>query len=172
MDTPGLGRVFLRPNCLDSVFENRRKQNKVYVKNPPTPPDTAEPGHGPSSSTRFPVGTIFKTGGRHPRTCTVEDMLTTRNLAGDVVGIRYVASHEFMGQTVRDYDVNPVTIARGFVSFPVAEAEEPPQPSPVEEAEAKARRAFQTTGSDKVSAAATHPAMPPIAERRGVIRLG
>ena len=68
----------------------------------------------------FPVGTIFMSGGKHPRRCVVRDILTTRNLAGQVVRIRYVAEHDFAGQVMRDPDVSPVAIARGFVSLPNA----------------------------------------------------
>lgn len=65
---------------------------------------------------KFPVGTKFKRIGlKHAKVETVVDILTTTNLAGEVVSIRYVAEHEFMGQTVRDSDVLGTTIARGLV---------------------------------------------------------
>ena len=47
---------------------------------------------------------------------TVVDILTTINLSGDVVKIRYICSHDFLGQQVLDYDVNAVTIARGLIN--------------------------------------------------------
>ena len=47
---------------------------------------------------------------------TVVDILTTTNLSGDVVKIRYICSHDFLGQQVLDYDVNAVTIARGLIN--------------------------------------------------------
>lgn len=67
----------------------------------------------------YPIGTVFKTRGKHPLTCTVVDHLTTTNSKGEVVRERYVATHQFCGQTVEDQDVVAVTIARGLVSMPV-----------------------------------------------------
>lgn len=64
---------------------------------------------------RFPIGTQFKTGGKHPQLCTVVDILTTRNHAGEVVRISYVATHEFCGQQVKDHTVCDTTIARGLI---------------------------------------------------------
>lgn len=64
---------------------------------------------------KYPVGTKFKTRGKAPRTCTVVDYLTTTNLAGEVVKVRYVATHEFMGQTITDRDVVATTIALGLI---------------------------------------------------------
>jgi len=45
-------------------------------------------------------------------------MWTTRNLAGEVVQVRYVATHQFLGQTVTNRDVCASTIARGLISTP------------------------------------------------------
>lgn len=68
-------------------------------------------------SQRFPVGTQYMTRGKHPMFCTVVDFLTTKNLAGDVLKTCYVATHQFCGQTVTDYDVCDTTIARGIVEL-------------------------------------------------------
>jgi len=62
----------------------------------------------------YPIGTKFKTGGKAPRDCIITDIHTTLNSKGEVVKIRYVATHEFMGQTITDLDVCPVIVARGF----------------------------------------------------------
>lgn len=64
---------------------------------------------------RFQIGQQFKTPGKHPRICTVTDILKTYNSAGELVRIRYVATHEFMGQTVTDHDVCDATIARNKI---------------------------------------------------------
>lgn len=64
---------------------------------------------------RFPIGTKFKTAGKHPRLCTVIDILKTYNSMGDLVSIRYVATHDFSGQMVTDRDVVDATIARGLI---------------------------------------------------------
>ena len=67
---------------------------------------------------RFKIGTVYKSGGKHPNTCTVTDILTTRDSKGDLVAIRYVSIHNFCGQMVADNDVVETTIARGLVSEP------------------------------------------------------
>lgn len=65
---------------------------------------------------RFAPGTQYTPQGRkHPELCTVTDVYTTRNLAGELVSIRYVSTHAFCGQTVTAYDVVDPTIARGLV---------------------------------------------------------
>lgn len=64
----------------------------------------------------FKLGTQFKTRGRHPRICTVVDVLKTYNSAGELVEIRYVATHEFAGQIVKDRDVVETTIAIGLIA--------------------------------------------------------
>lgn len=68
---------------------------------------------------RFKIGTTFKTGGKHPRLCTVIDIHRTYSaLTGELVKLRYVSTHEFLGQQVHAYDVVDTTIARGLVSQP------------------------------------------------------
>lgn len=63
----------------------------------------------------FAVGTKFKTRGKHPRIYTVTDMLSTYNLAGELVRVRYVATFELCGQTVTDFDVVGTTISIGKI---------------------------------------------------------
>jgi hypothetical protein len=62
---------------------------------------------------RFEIGQKFWTQGKSKRLCTVVDVLKTYNSKGELVKIRYVATHEFMGQTVTDHDVSDTAIARG-----------------------------------------------------------
>lgn len=69
---------------------------------------------------RYSVGTVYKTRGKHPRTCTVVDIWRTLNAAGEIVRIRYVATHEFMGQTLTDCDVVEMSISMGLLSAPQA----------------------------------------------------
>jgi len=59
---------------------------------------------------RFAIGTRFN---YKTRVCTVTDILRTYNSAGDLVKIRYVAEHKFLGQIVTDSDVCETSIARG-----------------------------------------------------------
>lgn len=63
----------------------------------------------------WPIGTRFMSSGKHPRLCTVIDILTTCNHKGELVSVRYVATHEFAGQEVTDRDVVAVAIARGKI---------------------------------------------------------
>lgn len=62
----------------------------------------------------YAIGTKFMTRGKSPRLCTVIDIHRTYNSAGELVRIRYVATHEFMGQTMVDGDVVATTIAMGI----------------------------------------------------------
>jgi hypothetical protein len=64
----------------------------------------------------FEIGTQFKTRGKHPRLCTVTDILRTYNSRDELVKVRYVASHDIIGQQVFDYDVCATTIKMGLVS--------------------------------------------------------
>lgn len=64
---------------------------------------------------QFTIGTKFKTRGRYPQLCTVADVLRTYNDADEWVKTRYMATHEFMGQTVFDVDVSETTIAMGEI---------------------------------------------------------
>ena len=64
---------------------------------------------------RFQIGQQFKTRGKHPRLCTVTDIWRTYDAKGELVKLRYVATHEFMGQTMTDYDVVDATIAMGAI---------------------------------------------------------
>ncbi len=72
--------------------------------------NTAQP-----SAARFGPGTTFRPIGKHAQLNTVCDVHTVTNLAGEVVALRYVATHEFCGQTVTVRDVADATIARGLV---------------------------------------------------------
>jgi hypothetical protein len=65
---------------------------------------------------KFPIGTQFRTGGKHPRLCTITDHMTVTNSRGEVVRTFYQATHEFCGQPVLDADVCEVTIARGLLT--------------------------------------------------------
>lgn len=70
----------------------------------------------PDFKPRFPIGTKFLTRGAHPRECTVTDWLVTRNSAGFIVKVRYVAQHQFLGQIIQDSDVPETTIAMGILT--------------------------------------------------------
>ena len=68
--------------------------------------------------TTHPIGTKFTRRLSPKRTdvCTVVDILRTYNSANELVNLRYVATHEFLGQLVTDRDVCAVTIARNLIS--------------------------------------------------------
>ncbi len=65
--------------------------------------------------TRFQIGQEFKTRGKHPKICKVIDIWMTYNSKGELVHTRYIATHEFLGQLVTDYDVCETTIAMGVI---------------------------------------------------------
>lgn len=67
----------------------------------------------------FPVGTRFKSRGKHPRDCVVVDILRTTNEAGEIVRVRHVSRHVLMGQEVIDADVPATTIAMGGPILPI-----------------------------------------------------
>jgi hypothetical protein len=63
------------------------------------------------------IGTQFKTRGRHPRLCTVTDVLSTFNSKGELVKVLFVAEHVGpFGQKVVERDVCRTTILMGRVS--------------------------------------------------------
>jgi|TARA_R110000868_G_scaffold36922_2_gene130586 hypothetical protein len=62
------------------------------------------------------IGKQYKTRGKHPRLCTVIDVHTTYNQAGDIVKIRHVSEHDFLGQKVIDRDVSITTILMNEVT--------------------------------------------------------
>jgi hypothetical protein len=66
----------------------------------------------------YPIGTVYTTRGKHPRVCTVTDVWTTFDAQGALVRVRYVCSHDFASQTVRETDVCATTIAMGLISVP------------------------------------------------------
>lgn len=63
----------------------------------------------------YAIGQQFKTCGKQPHYCTVTDILKTFNAAGQLVRVRYVATHVFAGQQIIDRDVLEMTIARGLI---------------------------------------------------------
>jgi hypothetical protein len=67
-----------------------------------------------NTTARYAIGTQYTTRRKFPRKCTVVDIHTTINHAGNIVKVRYVATHEFMGQTITDSDVIETTITMGF----------------------------------------------------------
>ena len=64
--------------------------------------------------TPYPIGQQYLTRGKAPRLCTVTDIYRTYNHTGDLVRVRYVSTHRFLGQTITDHDVATATIARGI----------------------------------------------------------
>ena len=65
---------------------------------------------------RFPVGTQYIPTGKNRAVHTVTDFLTTRNLAGEIVAVRYTATHDFLGQPITTYNIIETTIARGLLT--------------------------------------------------------
>lgn len=63
----------------------------------------------------YAIGTKFKTRHKQPKICTVTDILKTYNSKGELVKVRYVATHEFLGQVVTDNEVVETTIKMGLL---------------------------------------------------------
>ena len=62
------------------------------------------------------IGTKFiRRGSKRKDIETVTDILTTYNSKGEIVHIRYVATHEFMGQVVTDSDIVKTIILRSEI---------------------------------------------------------
>lgn len=64
------------------------------------------------------MGTKFTTrpSPKVTRENTVVDFWVTRNLAGEVVRVRYVSTNKMLGQNVFNYDVVQTTIDRGLIA--------------------------------------------------------
>jgi hypothetical protein len=61
------------------------------------------------------IGRKFKTRGKHPRECTIIDVLRTYNSANELVQVRYIATHMLGAQTITDRDVCTATISMGLL---------------------------------------------------------
>lgn len=70
------------------------------------------------SPPKFQIGMQYMTRGRYPHKCTVIDIHRTYDSTGALIKVRYVTTHEFMGQSVTDYDVPEVSIAMGEIKMP------------------------------------------------------
>lgn len=58
------------------------------------------------------IGDKFMSHGKHPRECTVVDIYTTTNSAGEVVKTEFKAVHQFMGQEISQLVVAPTVLLR------------------------------------------------------------
>lgn len=67
-------------------------------------------------SHRFPIGIQYKSAGKQPRICTVEDQMTVTNSKDEVIKSYYQTSHEFAGQKVYEHEVCDTTIARNLIT--------------------------------------------------------
>lgn len=66
-------------------------------------------------SFRFPIGTKYTTGGKHPRIATITGQHTTIDQDGNVVRERYVSVHEFLNRVIQETDIPDTTVARGLL---------------------------------------------------------
>ena len=64
---------------------------------------------------KYKLGTQFITRGKNPKLCTVIDIHKTYNYANELVKIRYVCVHTFMGQNITDQNVPQTTIDRSEI---------------------------------------------------------
>ena len=63
----------------------------------------------------YAIGTKYMSQGKHKRLCTITDILKTYNSKGELVRTVYVSEHEFMGQTITDSSVLPITVKMGLL---------------------------------------------------------
>ena len=61
---------------------------------------------------RFSIGTKFMSRGK---VCEVVDIHRTYNNKNEIVSLRYVGEHIFLGQSIKTYDILDTTIARNLV---------------------------------------------------------
>lgn len=66
----------------------------------------------PVPEPRFLLGTRFLSAGKHPHVCVVTDILRTLNLSGELVGVQYVAEHDFCGQKIGGRHLD-IEVAKG-----------------------------------------------------------
>lgn len=66
-------------------------------------------------SPRFAIGTKFLSSGKNKRICTVVNHLFTFDSHGEFQKLRYVATHDFLGQKITDHDVLGITIAKNLI---------------------------------------------------------
>jgi len=64
----------------------------------------------------YEIGTQYISRGKRKELNTVVDILYTYNHINELVKLRYVSEHNFLGQTVIDRDVSPTTIKMGLVT--------------------------------------------------------
>lgn len=64
---------------------------------------------------RFKIGTKFKTRHKNARLCTIVDIHKTYNHNNELVKFCYVSEHDFLGQKIKDYNVNETTISMGLI---------------------------------------------------------
>ena len=65
---------------------------------------------------KYNIGTQYISQGKRKDVCTVIDILTTYNRNNEIVNIKYISMHDFLEQTVYNYDVPESTIARGILT--------------------------------------------------------
>jgi len=91
------------PTANGEIYDNQGNQLTCYGCDEETAENLAKAMMVPA---RFPIGTKYLDHGRNPRECTVIDVLRTYNAKGEQIRqIRYVATHQFMGQTVTEYSI-------------------------------------------------------------------
>ncbi len=75
---------------------------------------------------QFEIGTKYQSRNSRKDICTVVDILKTYNSQGELVQIRYVTTHSFLGQTVKNSDVVATTIAMGLITCCCYSFDHPP----------------------------------------------
>ena len=63
------------------------------------------------------IGTMFMSYGKHKKECIVTDIYKTYNNSGELVKKTYVATHDFCGQIITEYDIPESTIRRNIITI-------------------------------------------------------
>lgn len=64
---------------------------------------------------RYEIGQQYIARGKRKDICTIVDIYKTYNSKNELVKIGYVTEHEFLGESIKEYDVPQATIARGLI---------------------------------------------------------
>ena len=67
------------------------------------------------SKPRYDISTQYISQGKHKDLCTVVGFSTAYNSNNEVVNIKYISTHKYLGQTVYNYDVLESTITRKII---------------------------------------------------------
>lgn len=69
-----------------------------------------------TTKAKYTIGTQYRKRNKRRDICTVTDIHRTYNEARELVKLRYVSTHVFMGQLVTEQDVVETSISMGLIT--------------------------------------------------------